>query len=171
MPKIIDPVFAKTSPKRSFSVTEYERVGLVFTKTRVYKFGHWKDRQSLLKQLFQAAPTLSSIPFLSGQVVPVTTSVTGHPPLTKQSGQWTSCRTVADFLPPATAGIPGHDLPIKVPDSYSNGVEHHLRTLKSLQLLRQTFCRWNSPQIRSPWASPLHLVRKPDRSWRPCGNN
>jgi hypothetical protein len=22
----------------------------------------------------------------------------------------------------------------------------------------------------SPWASPLHLVRKPDGSWRPCGD-
>jgi hypothetical protein len=39
VPEIIDPVFAKTSPKRSFSMTEYERFGLVFTKTRVYKFG------------------------------------------------------------------------------------------------------------------------------------
>jgi hypothetical protein len=35
----IDTVFAKTSPKRSFSMTEYERYGLVFTKTRVYQFG------------------------------------------------------------------------------------------------------------------------------------
>ncbi len=41
VPEIIDPVFAKTSPKRSFSMTEYERFWLVFTKTRVYKFGHW----------------------------------------------------------------------------------------------------------------------------------
>ncbi len=40
MPEIIYPVFAKTSPKRSFSMTEYERFGLVFTKTQVYKFGH-----------------------------------------------------------------------------------------------------------------------------------
>jgi hypothetical protein len=38
--EIIDTVFAKTSPKRSFSMTEYEHFGLVFTKTRVYKFGH-----------------------------------------------------------------------------------------------------------------------------------
>ncbi len=38
--EIIDKVFAKTSPKRSFSMTEYERFGHVFTKTRVYKFGH-----------------------------------------------------------------------------------------------------------------------------------
>jgi hypothetical protein len=42
VPEIIDPVFAKTSPKRSFSITEYERFGLVFMKTRVYKFGHRK---------------------------------------------------------------------------------------------------------------------------------
>jgi hypothetical protein len=40
MPEIIDPVFAKTSPKRSFSMSEYELFGLVFTKTLVYKFGH-----------------------------------------------------------------------------------------------------------------------------------
>jgi hypothetical protein len=40
VPEIIDPVFSKTSPKRSFSMTEQERFGLVFTKTRVYKFGH-----------------------------------------------------------------------------------------------------------------------------------
>ncbi len=39
VPEIIDIVFAKTSPKRSFSMTEYERFGLVFMKTRVYKFG------------------------------------------------------------------------------------------------------------------------------------
>jgi hypothetical protein len=31
--EIIDTVFAKKSPKRSFSMTEYERFGLVFTKT------------------------------------------------------------------------------------------------------------------------------------------
>jgi hypothetical protein len=40
VPKILDTVFAKTSPKRWFSMTEYERFGLFFTKTRVYKFGH-----------------------------------------------------------------------------------------------------------------------------------
>ena len=30
VPEIIDTVFVKTSPKRSFSMTEYERFGLVF---------------------------------------------------------------------------------------------------------------------------------------------
>jgi hypothetical protein len=44
VPEIIDTVFAKTSPIRSFSMTEYERFGLVFTKTRVYKFGHGSQR-------------------------------------------------------------------------------------------------------------------------------
>jgi len=33
VPEFIDPVFAKTSPKRSFSVIEDERFGLVFAKT------------------------------------------------------------------------------------------------------------------------------------------
>ncbi len=33
VPEIIDPVFTKTSPKRSFFMTENERFGLVFTKT------------------------------------------------------------------------------------------------------------------------------------------
>ncbi len=33
LPEFIDPVFAKTSPKRAFSMTKNERFGLVFTKT------------------------------------------------------------------------------------------------------------------------------------------
>ncbi len=41
MPEIIDLVFLKTSPKHAFSMTEYKRIGLVFTKTRVYQFRHW----------------------------------------------------------------------------------------------------------------------------------
>ena len=32
MPEFIDPVFPKTSPKRSFSVIQNERFGLVFAK-------------------------------------------------------------------------------------------------------------------------------------------
>jgi hypothetical protein len=40
VPEIIDTVFPKTSPKRSFSMTEYDHFVLDFTKTRVYKFGH-----------------------------------------------------------------------------------------------------------------------------------
>jgi hypothetical protein len=33
VPEFIDPVFAKTSPKRSFSMTKDERFWLVFAKT------------------------------------------------------------------------------------------------------------------------------------------
>ena len=33
MPEIIDPVFAKTSPKRLLCMTENERFGLFFVKT------------------------------------------------------------------------------------------------------------------------------------------
>jgi hypothetical protein len=33
MPEFIDPVFTKTSPKRSFSVIQNERFWLVFAKT------------------------------------------------------------------------------------------------------------------------------------------
>ena len=33
MPEFIDPVFTKTSQKRSFSVIQNERFGLVFVKT------------------------------------------------------------------------------------------------------------------------------------------
>jgi hypothetical protein len=33
VPEFIDPVFAKTRPKRSFSMTENERFGLVLAKT------------------------------------------------------------------------------------------------------------------------------------------
>ncbi len=47
--EIKDTVFAKTSPKRSFSMTEYERFGLVFTKKRVYKFGHRTVATSALR--------------------------------------------------------------------------------------------------------------------------
>ncbi len=45
MPEIIEPVFAKTSPKCSFSMTENERFGRVFANTGsiFYKFGQRKD--------------------------------------------------------------------------------------------------------------------------------
>ncbi len=33
VPEFIDPVFANTSPKRSFSLTENKHFGLVFVKT------------------------------------------------------------------------------------------------------------------------------------------
>ena len=57
VPEIIDPVFAKTSPKRSFSLSEYERFGLVLMKTRVYKFRHW----------FLVIPALLPVPKIGSQ--------------------------------------------------------------------------------------------------------
>jgi hypothetical protein len=52
LPEIIDPVFAKTSQNARFLLSEYERFGLVFTKTRVYKFGHLRhsDETVTLKE-------------------------------------------------------------------------------------------------------------------------
>jgi hypothetical protein len=40
VPEIIDLVFAKTSPKRSFCMTENERFGLVFVKTGTINSGN-----------------------------------------------------------------------------------------------------------------------------------
>ncbi len=45
MPKSVDPVFAKTSPKRSFSVIKIERFGLVFAKTGSINSGTGIDSQ------------------------------------------------------------------------------------------------------------------------------
>jgi hypothetical protein len=39
VPEFIDPVFAKKSPKRSFSLIENERFVLVFAKTRSINSG------------------------------------------------------------------------------------------------------------------------------------
>jgi hypothetical protein len=39
MPEFKDPVFAKTSPERSFSLIENERFGLVFIKTGSINLG------------------------------------------------------------------------------------------------------------------------------------
>ncbi len=47
VPEIIDPVFAKTSPKRSFCVTENERFGLVFVKTGSINSGTGSGREKI----------------------------------------------------------------------------------------------------------------------------
>lgn len=43
-----------------------------------------------------------------------------------------------------------------------------------LQVARDKFRKLETASIirrsSSPWASPLHMVRKPDGSWRPCGD-
>ncbi len=60
MPEIIDTIFTKISPTRSFSLTEYERFGLVFTKTRVYKFGHCSSLKYPGKTIIGALGNLNS---------------------------------------------------------------------------------------------------------------
>jgi hypothetical protein len=47
VPEIIDPLFAKTSPKRSFCMTENERFGLVFGKTGSINSGTGRTSQSI----------------------------------------------------------------------------------------------------------------------------
>jgi hypothetical protein len=46
--------------------------------------------------------------------------------------------------------------------------------LEKLQIAKAEFKRLESAGIvchsKSPWASPLHMVTKKDRSWGPCGN-
>jgi hypothetical protein len=43
VPEFIEPVFTKTSPKRSFSVMQNERFGLVFAKTGSIISGMGRD--------------------------------------------------------------------------------------------------------------------------------
>jgi hypothetical protein len=76
VPEIIDTVFAKTSPKRSFSMTEYERFGLVFTKTRVCKFGHW----CVSKSRYHPHPPLPSLflVFYIQRMFPINTVLKSH---------------------------------------------------------------------------------------------
>ncbi len=70
MPEIIDPVFAKTSPKRSFCMTENDRFGLVFAKlqagslkmntalewSRVVQEGGRRCKKSTLNDLVHLTP-------------------------------------------------------------------------------------------------------------------
>jgi hypothetical protein len=74
----------------------------------------------------------------------------------------------------------------KLPQTH-HGVLHHLRT--SGPPITLAFWRLDAEKLKaaqaefaelertiivrrsdSPWASPLHMVRKADGSWRPCGN-
>jgi hypothetical protein len=77
--------------------------------------------------------------------------------------------------------------PSKVLPQTSHSLEHHLETrgppinspfhrldaqklaavkAEFAALKRDGIIQWSS----SPWTSPLHMVKKPDRSWRCCGD-
>ncbi len=77
--------------------------------------------------------------------------------------------------------------PSKVLPQTSHGVEHHLETrgppiaspfrpldTEKLAAAKAEFAALELDGIirrsSSPWASPLHMVKKPDGSWRCCGN-
>jgi hypothetical protein len=77
--------------------------------------------------------------------------------------------------------------PSKVLPQTSHGVEHHLDTrgppiaspfhlldTEKLAAAKAEFAALEQDRIirrsSSPWASPLHMVKKPDGSWRCCGD-
>ncbi len=77
--------------------------------------------------------------------------------------------------------------PSKVLPQTSHGVEHHLETrgppiaspfrrldAQKLAVAKADFAALERDGITrrssSPWASPLHMVKKQDRSWRCCGD-
>ncbi len=77
----------------------------------------------------------------------------------------------------------------RLPPVTKNNVEHHIR-VKDGPPITAKFRRLDAEKLAaakaeffdqlerdgiirrsySPWASPLHMVRKPDGSWRPCGD-
>ncbi len=72
----------------------------------------------------------------------------------------------------------------RLPRKPSRDVEHHIDTRgpllacrldgKKLAVAKKEFFQLEKDEIvrqsNSPWSSPLHMVRKPDGSWRPCGD-
>ncbi len=77
--------------------------------------------------------------------------------------------------------------PSKILPAATHGVQHHIVTRgppvsskfrrldgEKLAAAKAEFATLERDGIirrsASPWASPLHLVRKPDGSWRPCGD-
>jgi hypothetical protein len=76
----------------------------------------------------------------------------------------------------------------RLPPVTKHNVEHHIQ-VKDGPPITAKFCRLDAEKLAaakaefdqleqdgiirrsdSPWASPLHMVRKPDGSWRPCGD-
>jgi hypothetical protein len=88
VPEIIDLVFAKTSPKRSFCMTENERFGLVFVKTGfIYSGTGSSISLVLLGRRWRGRRTLySTYIFIWSTTVSVPSSELGPPiPLPQQS--------------------------------------------------------------------------------------
>jgi hypothetical protein len=73
-------------------------------------------------------------------------------------------------LPAATTGVEHHiqtsGPPIAARFRWLDGVKLEAARAEFLQLERDGTVRRSS----SPWSSPLHMVRKSDGGWRPCGD-
>jgi hypothetical protein len=106
---------------------------------------------------------------------PATAAVPEHPPL---SPEW-----LAAFLEEFKDVVN----PSKVLPPVNSDVEHHIQTTgppiaskfrrldpDKLAAAKAEFLQLERDEIvqrsNSPWSSPLHMVRKPDGSWRPCGD-
>ena len=60
-----------------------------------------------------------------------------------------------------TKGPPVHAKPRRLDSTKLKAAEKEFRMMEELGIVRRS---------NSPWSSPLHMVRKPDGSWRPCGD-
>ena len=75
-----------------------------------------------------------------------------------------------------SAAVPKHDVRHTVPTVPGPPVFAKARRLdaEKLESARKEFAAMEAAGVirrsNSPWASPLHMVRKPDGSWRPCGD-
>ena len=75
-----------------------------------------------------------------------------------------------------SAAVPKHQVRHSVPTSPGPPVFAKARRLdaEKLESARKEFAAMEAAGVirrsNSPWASPLHMVQKPDGSWRPCGD-
>ena len=75
-----------------------------------------------------------------------------------------------------SASVPKHQVRHSVPTAPGPPVFAKARRLdaKKLESARKEFAAMEAAVVihcsSSPWASSLHMVRKPDRSWHPCGD-
>jgi len=69
MPEFIDPVFAKTSPKRSFSISKNDRFVLVFAKTGSIKSGTKKQPRKFKEILIEKTTFQRSVLLLQIETI------------------------------------------------------------------------------------------------------